>query len=524
MLKSLTLLVLFLFFYEVLCQFFDEVPLFLTWKVISWLSSYHLKKNIYTKQFVSCISKEKMNNQKQNFWSSPLALAKQKMGKKWDTLSQMGIFSVSVMVGALLPIQSGINLVLSRMLSHPLRGAFMSFLVGSIVLSFAWLPKIGGSKDTPTAKQSLTNLLNGLKENKRNLFVFGNGLCGVYAVVSGIYLPPLVGFSLFNVCMVSMQLLSSLIIDWYCQGTCCCFIPVGTVSTSNDQANNEDTNSEEKDSEIVLPTQATITTSPPVEIETDAMARAGTAMNLTKTVESKKVSIWNKLGIVCMFGGVLLFQAPFRLSHNDHVSSKPYLYVLLLLWCMTLGITLTTQTTLNRKLREFTRSPLRSSSLSFYNGTLVLLVLSTLTFVNEPHLHVSCDRWFCFVYWIGGGLIGSTYVTLMTILPTYLGFFGTFVGSICGNFASSILLDALGGFGVPARPITGFQLAGASLVISAVLLVNAKFTCDIPHIRTRLTQVNVIAEINAEQIQSPATVEVADLTVAQSAKSEANQD
>ncbi|ETO08960.1 hypothetical protein RFI_28428 [Reticulomyxa filosa] len=41
-----------LFFLRSTVQFFDEVLLFLTWKVMSWLSSHHLKKNIEEADYV----------------------------------------------------------------------------------------------------------------------------------------------------------------------------------------------------------------------------------------------------------------------------------------------------------------------------------------------------------------------------------------------------------------------------------------------------------------------------------------
>ncbi|BDG03895.1 DMT family transporter [Anaeromyxobacter oryzae] len=70
-----------------------------------------------------------------------------------------------------------------------------------------------------------------------------------------------------------------------------------------------------------------------------------------------------------------------------------------------------------------------------------------------------------------GGLIGAFYVTSMVYLTPRLGVATTLVLTVAGQMAAALLLDQWGAFGLAVRPISATRVAGAALLVVAVLLI-----------------------------------------------------
>lgn len=72
--------------------------------------------------------------------------------------------------------------------------------------------------------------------------------------------------------------------------------------------------------------------------------------------------------------------------------------------------------------------------------------------------------------WIGGAL-GAFYVTAVILLTPRLGVATTLAVSVAGQLGAALVLDHLGLLGLAERPVTPLRLAGAALLVIAVLLM-----------------------------------------------------
>ena len=109
---------------------------------------------------------------------------------------------VAVFVGLMMPIQAGLNAELTRFLNHPLIGAFISLVTGSIALFFIML-------------------LQGfpLQEIKRigevPPVLFLGGILSALFVSSAIFFIPRMGATSMIAALITGQLLMSVIMDHY---------------------------------------------------------------------------------------------------------------------------------------------------------------------------------------------------------------------------------------------------------------------------------------------------------------------
>jgi transporter family-2 protein len=73
--------------------------------------------------------------------------------------------------------------------------------------------------------------------------------------------------------------------------------------------------------------------------------------------------------------------------------------------------------------------------------------------------------------WLLAGLFGATVVTTLTFAPPRIGVFATFALLIGGQLVASVLIDALGLFGVERVPVTVARLMGILLLVAGGALV-----------------------------------------------------
>ena len=109
---------------------------------------------------------------------------------------------VTVLIGALMPFQAGINAELGRHLKPPYLGAFISFLTGTLVLSGLILYH----------KVPITELKRVFSVHP--VYLLG-GLMGALFVGSSIFLIPRVGATTMIASFVVGQLLMSVVIDHF---------------------------------------------------------------------------------------------------------------------------------------------------------------------------------------------------------------------------------------------------------------------------------------------------------------------
>jgi len=109
---------------------------------------------------------------------------------------------VAIGAGVLLPLQVGVNAQLSHWVNDPIRAAFVSFIVGSLVLLVVAifvrkpLPSVGRLGDVPW-------------------WVWTGGLIGAFYVAASIILGPKLGAAAFIAAIVAGQAIGSVVIDQY---------------------------------------------------------------------------------------------------------------------------------------------------------------------------------------------------------------------------------------------------------------------------------------------------------------------
>ncbi len=109
---------------------------------------------------------------------------------------------VAVLVGALLPLQAGINAQLRLALSTPLAAALASFLVGSAGLCIALL---ASRAPVPLASAWA----------RAEWWHWTGGLLGAVYIAAAIVLAPRLGAATLTAAVVAGQMVSSVVIDHY---------------------------------------------------------------------------------------------------------------------------------------------------------------------------------------------------------------------------------------------------------------------------------------------------------------------
>lgn len=133
------------------------------------------------------------------------------------------------------------------------------------------------------------------------------------------------------------------------------------------------------------------------------------------------------------------------------------------------GSLLSLQAAINTQLSKLVGGSVIAAFISFLIGTVVLFVVLLLRgdFTGSSLSNtLSAPPW-VFV----GGVLGALYVTATIVLLPRIGVTATVLAIVCGQIMMSLLLDHLGAFGMPVRPLTPFRIAGAALVVLGLSLV-----------------------------------------------------
>jgi bacterial/archaeal transporter family-2 protein len=109
---------------------------------------------------------------------------------------------MGLMIGVSVATQSGVNATLRTALSSPVQSAFISFLVGMILLGTiaatqneVWFGSVGLSK--------------------LPWWAWVGGALGAFNIVMTVYLAPRLGVLLLSVSIVTGQMLASLLLDYF---------------------------------------------------------------------------------------------------------------------------------------------------------------------------------------------------------------------------------------------------------------------------------------------------------------------
>ena len=112
-------------------------------------------------------------------------------------------------------------------------------------------------------------------------------------------------------------------------------------------------------------------------------------------------------------------------------------------------------------------SPVLAALISFAVGTAALLG-AWLASGSRPAAKAFADlpvyAWF-------GGMYGAVYVAVAAFAAPRIGLAALITIGIAGQIAMALLLDHVGGLGLPREPLNVGRIAGALLVIGGVVLV-----------------------------------------------------
>ena len=109
---------------------------------------------------------------------------------------------LTILAGALLPIQTGVNLQLRGLIGHPLLAALVSFVIGTVGLALV-------------AAFARAPLALGAAWQRGEWWQWGGGLLGAVYIVGTIVLAPRLGAATFVAALVAGQMIMSLVIDQF---------------------------------------------------------------------------------------------------------------------------------------------------------------------------------------------------------------------------------------------------------------------------------------------------------------------
>ena len=135
------------------------------------------------------------------------------------------------------------------------------------------------------------------------------------------------------------------------------------------------------------------------------------------------------------------------------------------------GMLFAIQPVINSNVARILNRPIQASLISFFVGTVVLLIVNLFFGIKIP----STDKLLAVPWWLylSGGAIGAFFVTAALIIQPQIGAGGWISGYVFGQLAMSIVLDHYGWLGLPTHPINLMRGLGAFLlVVGAILVAN----------------------------------------------------
>lgn len=133
------------------------------------------------------------------------------------------------------------------------------------------------------------------------------------------------------------------------------------------------------------------------------------------------------------------------------------------------GACISLQSIVNSGLAQRLGSPIVASAVSFWVGTIALTIAALASGGVGPAM--AAARSVGWGWWIGGGLLGATFVTTITLMVPKLGVAVTLAFVIAGQLLTAALLDHFGVLGVPVQPLTLARMAGIGLLLAGALMV-----------------------------------------------------
>ncbi|HSL61825.1 MAG TPA: DMT family transporter [Desulfotignum sp.] len=142
--------------------------------------------------------------------------------------------------------------------------------------------------------------------------------------------------------------------------------------------------------------------------------------------------------------------------------------VIWLLTALAAGMMAPVQAGFNGKMGRAIGDPVYAALISFFVGTLGLLVYSLVLRMDFTAVrHAAGIEWWVWM----AGLLGAFYVTAVIILTPLLGATLTFSLVVAGQLLMAVALDHYGLLGVAVQPISWLRILGIALITAGVVLI-----------------------------------------------------
>ena len=145
--------------------------------------------------------------------------------------------------------------------------------------------------------------------------------------------------------------------------------------------------------------------------------------------------------------------------------SNIYFYIVLAILA---GAMMPTQAAINNKLAVVVDSPILAALISFFVGTIGILVYAVAS--GTPLTNLTSIRDAPPIAWIGG-LLGAFFVTATVVLVPRLGVAMTFSVIIAGQMIVTLVIDHFGLLGVPVKEVSLARIAGILLITVGVVII-----------------------------------------------------
>lgn len=135
------------------------------------------------------------------------------------------------------------------------------------------------------------------------------------------------------------------------------------------------------------------------------------------------------------------------------------------------GASLALQIGLNATMSRHVGSPMAAALVNFVVGSLVLFLIVLLGRGSLPLLAGAGGApWWAW----GGGLLGAMFIAASTSFGPLIGGATFLALLVAGQMIAALAIDHYGVLGFPERPVDGWRIAGALLVVAGVFLLTRR--------------------------------------------------
>jgi transporter family-2 protein len=132
------------------------------------------------------------------------------------------------------------------------------------------------------------------------------------------------------------------------------------------------------------------------------------------------------------------------------------------------GASLAVQIGLNATMRQYVGSPIAAALVNFGVGTLALFLIFLFARGSLPLLaQAGSAPWWTWA----AGLLGAVFIASSTLFGPLIGGATFLAVLVAGQMIAALAIDHYGVLSFPVRPVDGWRIAGAVLIVAGVFLL-----------------------------------------------------